>query len=149
MQIKQAGLTDIEALVENRMEFLHSIGPVPDADGLSQAIRGYLRQHIEDDSVLFPICLHEGRIVSSCCLCISETLPTASLPNGREGLLLNVYTIPEYRRQGLARKLIQHVMQEARRRQVGKITLDATDEGYPLYVSLGFHRNDRIMELVL
>lgn len=149
MQIRQAGLADIEALVANRMEFLQSIGPVPDADSLSQAIRGYLRHHIEDGSVLFPICMEEGRIVSSCCLCISETLPTTSLPNGREGLLLNVYTIPEYRRRGLARSLILHVMEEARRLQVGKITLDYTDEGYPLYVSLGFQRNDRIMELKL
>ena len=149
MHIKWADAADIEALVANRMEFLQSIGPVPGASELALAIRHYLQQHIVDGSVLFPFFVEQGRIVSSCCLCISQTLPTTSVPSGKEGLLLNVYTIPEYRRQGLARKLICALMEEARKLGVGKITLDFTDEGYPLYLSLGFQKNDRIMELML
>jgi GNAT superfamily N-acetyltransferase len=46
-----------------------------------------------------------------------------------------VLTLPEYRGQGLARRLMQVVIERSRTRRVG---LDASDMGKPLYLSLGF-----------
>jgi GNAT superfamily N-acetyltransferase len=49
-----------------------------------------------------------------------------------------VLTRAEYRRQGLARQLMEDVIAIAQRRGVRTLKLDATDEGRPLYESLGF-----------
>jgi predicted GNAT family acetyltransferase len=49
-----------------------------------------------------------------------------------------VLTQPEFRSQGLARRLVDDAVAGAERGGVGTIKLDATDEGRPLYESLGF-----------
>jgi GNAT superfamily N-acetyltransferase len=49
-----------------------------------------------------------------------------------------VLTRPEYRRQGLSRRLMEDLIASADRDGIRSLKLDATDEGRPLYESLGF-----------
>ncbi len=51
------------------------------------------------------------------------------------GMLL---TRPEYRHLGLARRLMEDAIARAERDDIRTLKLDATDEGRPLYESLGF-----------
>lgn len=52
--------------------------------------------------------------------------------------IMNVYTVPAYRRQGLARKLLLHILSWCDSKSIDQITLTASNEGRPLYDSLGF-----------
>jgi len=77
------------------------------------------------------------------CRCIEDEgriVATASLlPYGtRLAWIGMVLTRPEYRRQGLARRLMEDAMAMAERRGIRTLKLDATDQGRPLYESLGF-----------
>jgi ribosomal protein S18 acetylase RimI-like enzyme len=71
--------------------------------------------------------------------------------SGKTGIVLNVYTRPESRRQGHARKLMEAMLADAKAMDLAVIELKATDDGYPLYRSLGFeddsttHRAMRMM----
>ncbi len=49
-----------------------------------------------------------------------------------------VLTRPEYRRQGLAKQLVEDAIAGAERDGIRTLKLDATDEGRPLYEGLGF-----------
>ncbi len=49
-----------------------------------------------------------------------------------------VLTRAEYRRQGLARRLMEDAISSAEHNGIRTMKLDATDEGRPLYESLGF-----------
>lgn len=49
-----------------------------------------------------------------------------------------VLTRPEHRRKGLARRLMEDAIAHAERDGIGTLKLDATEEGRPLYESLGF-----------
>lgn len=49
-----------------------------------------------------------------------------------------VLTRPEYRRQGFAGRLMEDAIASADRADIRTLKLDATDEGRPLYESLGF-----------
>ena len=60
---------------------------------------------------------------------------------------MNVYTHEDYRRRGVARRLVEMLMEEAKDRGVTEISLDATDSGRPLYESLGFKASDECMVL--
>ena len=51
---------------------------------------------------------------------------------------MNVYTMKEWQRQGIARKMVSILIDEAWKRGVTEISLDATEEGRPLYERLGF-----------
>jgi GNAT superfamily N-acetyltransferase len=49
-----------------------------------------------------------------------------------------VLVLPDYRRRGIARALMEHCVEYCRERRVACVKLDATDMGRPLYASLGF-----------
>ena len=49
-----------------------------------------------------------------------------------------VLTFPAYRRRGFARTLVKYALETADRDGIETVKLDATDQGQPLYESLGF-----------
>jgi GNAT superfamily N-acetyltransferase len=51
---------------------------------------------------------------------------------------VNVYTEPEWRRQGIARALMKVLMEWAAGQGTDRVVLHASDAGRPLYQSLGF-----------
>jgi GNAT superfamily N-acetyltransferase len=63
---------------------------------------------------------------------------------GRQALIVNVYTDPEFRRLGLARRLLTTVIDWARTHQVDSLILHATPSGQPLYESLGFEASNEM-----
>ncbi|HEY6357827.1 MAG TPA: GNAT family N-acetyltransferase [Vicinamibacterales bacterium] len=63
---------------------------------------------------------------------------------GRQALIVNVYTEPEVRRLGLARRLLTTVVDWARTNRVDSLILHATPSGRPLYESLGFESTNEM-----
>jgi GNAT superfamily N-acetyltransferase len=59
-----------------------------------------------------------------------------------------VGTAPDFRRRGLARALMLHVLADARHRRARTATLQSTAMGQPLYESLGFRAVGRYEEWV-
>jgi GNAT superfamily N-acetyltransferase len=57
---------------------------------------------------------------------------------GREGIVLNVYVEREFRRRGLARRLMEEILAWLPSTDVVRLVLHASDDGRPLYESLGF-----------
>ena len=55
-----------------------------------------------------------------------------------------VLTRPEFRRRGLARRLMEHALQATNDLRIQTIKLDATEQGQPLYESLGFRAEQPI-----
>ena len=63
--------------------------------------------------------------------------------------LMNVYVKKEFRRKGLAKKMLELLIEEAKSRKVTEISLDATEKGRPLYESMFFSSNDSAMAMKL
>ena len=61
----------------------------------------------------------------------------------------SVYTAPEYRRLGIARRLMTMLLDAARELGVHRLLLNSSDMGRPLYESLGFVTPTREMEINL
>jgi GNAT superfamily N-acetyltransferase len=66
----------------------------------------------------------------------------------RRGFVSSVYTLPQYRRQGISRRLMQMLIAWAREQGLLRLILWASDMGRPLYSELGFAPS-RGMELNL
>jgi GNAT superfamily N-acetyltransferase len=70
---------------------------------------------------------------------VPRTDPTGRfLVEGREALVLNVYTDPRYRQQGVARRLMETLIQWAPGAGIVRLVLHASPDGRHLYESLGF-----------
>jgi ribosomal protein S18 acetylase RimI-like enzyme len=59
-------------------------------------------------------------------------------PEPIKSRLVNVFTLPEHRRQGVAKRLVAETIQELRGRGVRSVTLASTETAQGLYTSLGF-----------
>ena len=62
----------------------------------------------------------------------------------RRGNILNVYTVPEFRRRGLARCLMEAALDWCRVNGVDLVILHASPEGRALYESLGFEPSNEM-----
>ncbi len=79
-----------------------------------------------------------GVAVGSGGVVIDQHPPGPSNLSGRIGYIMNLVTVPRYRRQGIARR-IMHVMLEWLAEQgIQRVTLHATEIGRALYRELGF-----------
>jgi len=91
--------------------------------------------------------LPEGGVVAGAGLWLMDWPPHLIASSSR-GNILNVYTVRAYRRQGLARRLIETALDWCRARGIRAVILHASDEGRELYRKLGFHPSNE-MRIVL
>lgn len=141
MQIRKATLEDIDTLVRLRLDFLEEDeGLTPaQSETIERQMRGYLGAHMGDGAFIAALAEEDGHAVSTACVIIAERPANPHFLNGRVGTLLNVFTYPPYRRQGIATRIISLLMEEAAKLGVSSIELLATEAGRPVYEKLGFH----------
>ncbi len=80
----------------------------------------------------------QGQIVAGGGVLISSWPAGPHDPVTRRALIINVYTEPEARRQGLARQLMLLMIQWLKEQGFSSVVLHASDAGRPLYQDLGF-----------
>jgi GNAT superfamily N-acetyltransferase len=69
---------------------------------------------------------------------VVEKPVSPSFMSGRTGIVLNVYTRPECRRRGYAKLIMETLLSDANELGLSVVELKATDDGRPLYLSVGF-----------
>lgn len=141
IEYRKADKQDIEALVNLRVAFLGEVNGAEFErmkDRLFEENRRYFQQAIAEDTFVAWMALNGGEIVATTGLTLYEAPPTFSCVNGKIGYISNVYTLPRYRAQGIASKLMERLMAEAKDRGCTKVVLNATDMGRPVYEKIGF-----------
>ena len=88
-----------------------------------------------------------GEVVSTGGVIIDQHLPTPSNLSGKIGYILNVATDPGYRRQGIARRIMQAMLAWLAEQDIRRAALHASEQGRPLYESLGFEPTTHEMRL--
>lgn len=140
MVFEKANIDDLDMLVKLRTEYLlEDYGDIPE-DRLTQItekLPDYYRAHLNGDLFVY-VCRADGDIVSCCFLLVTEKPSNPRFLNGKTGSVLNVYTKPEYRRKGIAGKLLTMLLSDSEKMGLDFVELRATDSGYDLYRSIGF-----------
>lgn len=138
--MEKADINDLEQLVGLRTSYLiEDYGTVPQKklDKISEKLPDYFRRHLNKDCFVYAA-KSENEIVSCCFLTVTEKPSNPSFINGVVGTVMNVYTKPEYRRKGLAGKLMKMMIEDSEKMGLDFVELKATDSGYNLYKSVGF-----------
>ena len=140
MRVEKAGFADVDALTALRLEYLiedngsleHS-----DVEMIRNNLPGYIREHLKKD--LFAYVIREDNTIVSCAFLLIVMKPMSpAFINGKTATVLNVYTLPAYRRRGYARMLMNAMIADAKELNIDVIELKATEDGYDLYRSVGF-----------
>jgi len=149
--IRPATIDEIDTLIDLRLTMFRAMGF--DDEGMlhrvGEASRDYFRQHLPTG--LFRVWVAEvgSGVVASVGLVMHSIPPSPKSPAGKEAYLMNLVTLPEWRRQGIAQTLLTHVIEVLRDEGVPIISLHASANGRELYENLGFTILEDCREMVL
>lgn len=151
MEIIKATKNDIETLMKIRMEMLKEVNSLSDDYVFDKSFIENCRKNFEctGETQTDILCIENGEPVACASLCYLSMMPTFSHPTGKRAHLMNVYVKKDFRRKGLAKKMLELLIEEAKSRKVTEISLDATEKGRPLYESMGFCCNASAMTMNL
>lgn len=140
MIFEKAVPKDINMLTELRIAYLQEdLGEMTEADLelIKSSLPCYYEKHINKDLLVY-VARNKEDIISCAFLLIVEKPMSPSFITGKTGTVLNVYTKPEYRNKGYAKKLISMMLEDAAAQGVSVIELKSTEDGYSLYKAVGF-----------
>ena len=147
VEIRIATKDDIELLMSSRLEMLKVVNNLPADYEYTEEIVRESRDYFLNGDHITVLAIDDGKVIGCASMSFMWIMPTFSHPTGRRAHLMNVYTRSEYRRQGIARKMVNMLIDETWKRGATEISLDATTMGRPLYESLGFTNSTEGMVL--
>ncbi len=150
IRIIKADISNIEKAYQIRLEMLRDVNNLEDDSAFSDEFKANIKSYFSRDDQTTVIALNDENVITGCAtICYISIMPTFSHPSGKRACIMNVYTRKPYRRQGIAKKMLEQLIEQARQKGVTEISLDATELGKPLYECCGFIKNDEGMVLDL
>ncbi|MCL2813821.1 MAG: GNAT family N-acetyltransferase [Oscillospiraceae bacterium] len=143
MQIRKTTLDDMDLLIKLRMDFLFEDDKAQswhDLENIKIKLREYFGKWIPNDGFVAFIAEEANEVYSTAFLSIVERPPRKADSSYLVGTVYNVFTYPEYRKKGIATKVMSALLEEAKLLNVAYIDLLATDAGKPLYEKIGFEQ---------
>ena len=151
MEYKIATLEDLDLLTSSRIEVLREANKLESSVDMSEfedSSREYYKRALADGTHTAILVMDKGSFVGAGGMSYYEVMPTYHNPSGKKAYVMNMYTNPNYRRQGIALKTLDMLVKDAKKRGITQISLEATDMGRPLYEKYGFTDMGAEMELV-
>ena len=150
-QVREVQPADLEEVLRHRCGMFRDMGYTDEStlNAVAQSSRDFIRRGLLEGWYCGWFAVAGDRIMAGAGLLITDWVahPT-SAHDPRRAYVLNVYTYPEFRRQGLAKQLMQVVIDVCRNEGFRSIWLHASEHGRPIYSSLGFEPTNE-MKLVL
>jgi ribosomal protein S18 acetylase RimI-like enzyme len=152
-RVQRAGAQDLEDFLRLRIALFRDAGqarPSFDWSELEPRTRAIYLSGIESGTLLVWMARSDaGAPIGSIAMYLLARLPTPTCPSGEEGYVVNVYTVPEWRRRGVGTELMQAVLAESRARKLDRLRLHSTAEGRKLYENCGFRVHPDHMQILL
>lgn len=145
IEIVKATAADIETLMAIRLEMLREVNDLASDYEFSEELKTCAREYFLSGNQTTILAKDGETIAGMASINYITIMPTFSHPTGKRAFLMSVYSRKEYRRKGIARDMINQLIEEAKTRGCSEIILDATEAGRPLYKSLGFEESDETM----
>jgi GNAT superfamily N-acetyltransferase len=140
-RIRPATLADADDIVALRRLMFEEMGRGEPAEleRMEGDMRAYLARALPAGEFFAWMVEDEaGAVASMGAAVIRQAPPTVHNHTGREAYVMNVCTYPQHRRRGLARWVMQTIIEWARTQGVGAVTLRASSQGRRLYEQMGF-----------
>src|SRR5580704_11626588 len=120
-RIRHATISDAPVIARHRVNMFREMGELPpdDAPVVESASRARLVAQLVSGEYVGWLADDRGEVVAGAGVLLHQYYPTRANPRGRPtAYILNVYTEPGYRRQGLAQQLIAEILAWCRQHDV-------------------------------
>lgn len=147
IEYRKLSMKELDVFIDMRINQLREEGADEDID-LKPALKDYYERHMADGTFVSWIALDGDRIIGTSGMSFVEKPPYFGCPNGKIGLLSSMFTSNSYRRRGIAKTLLEKVINEAKEYGCGTVQITASDMGVLLYTDFGFRKNGNFMQYV-
>jgi len=151
LEFRRATLGDVPRLVDLRLEFMRIVkdAGIEDEAGWRDELARRFAGDLASGLLVVWVCVDAGSIVATGGIGFrrrgSRVRPVASA--GPTAEILNMFTLPAYRRRGIGAELLGRCLADGRARGVARFRLQPTDDGRRLYERAGFRELGSEMEL--
>ena len=146
-RIRRATLQDVDVIAWHRARMFQDMGDVSDdAFGILRSkARFRLKEWLESGDYIGWLATpadKPGTVVGGAGVQLQPILPrpvnAATVGEGRQGTVVNVFTEPQWRRRGIAGRLVKEIITWSKNEQIDRLLLHASSDGRSLYERLGF-----------
>jgi GNAT superfamily N-acetyltransferase len=145
--IRPATPADIPEILRQRRAMFEDMGGA-DSDSLDAMLASaepYLRESMPQGSFLAWLAItSSGQFAGGAAVAVGSSPPHPWDPQPRRAYILNLYVYPEFRRMGMARRLMQTTLDWCKTEGFGTVTLHASEGGRSLYESFGFAQTNEM-----
>ena len=140
--IRTAGIQDIDLLVTLRLDFLkEDMGEISqeELEEIKKNLIPYFKKSLAENTLIVTLAEStDGEALGCAFLTIREQPSAPMCINGIVGMVFNVLTYPPFRGKGIATKVLNRIIVEAKAKNASSIDLLASAAGKPVYEKLGF-----------
>jgi GNAT superfamily N-acetyltransferase len=133
---------DVPDLVNQRIQFLNEHFNHPENDETAvvrKSLQEYFAKAILAKDFIAWLAEYEGKIIATSGMVVwQKPALYGGVESGRLGYLLNFYTVPEARRKGIATRLLNELIKEAKSLGLRYLHLHASKDGINIYRKAGF-----------
>jgi len=137
--IRRATPSDAALLARHRARVWVEVGEFDTEDHPHVGVwRRWLVGALTDGRLVAWIAEEDTAPVASAWLLIAPAVPGPDSAAEHDGRVHSVWVEPSWRRRGIARALMDVMVEHARAYPLRRLTLHSSDDAKPLYVSMGF-----------
>jgi GNAT superfamily N-acetyltransferase len=136
----QATKEHINWIVRHRTEMFRDMNwSTKELDTAESLVRRYLEDSWDKRIFCF-LAIENKWIIGGCSVSLFPILPSSQTPSGIHGYIHNLFVEKEYRKRGIATKLLEYVIGFCKEKGVSKCWLHSTDLGLSIYLKAGFEK---------
>jgi predicted acetyltransferase len=142
----KATIDDVSALVDNRILFALELSEGQNEDAV-KALRNqmtiYFSKAIQENTCISLIAKCEDDVAGIGSVHLRDMPGNFKNPSGKWGYIMNMYTVPSFRRKGVCKNILNLLVTEGKKYGYNAFELHATNEGEKVYIQEGFiHHNE-------
>jgi len=150
-EVRLATAADLDVISHHRARMFRDMGELSDElfDSFRRQSLTVLQEFFAQNKYVgWVAALHEkpDKIIAGAGVSLRQVAPHPQpnaagdfeIVSGRQAIIQNVYTEPDWRRRGLAALLIKTIIDWAREQRIESVVLHASEQGRALYERLGF-----------
>jgi predicted acetyltransferase len=142
----KATQNDAPILVDNRILFALELSGGQNEEAVQslrkQMINYFSKATVENTCISF-IAKCDGIIAGIGSVHLREMPGNFKNPSGKWGYIMNMYTVPKFRRKGICKTILNLLVEEGKKIGITAFELHATQEGEMVYTQEGFiHHNE-------
>lgn len=142
---RAAAPADAATITDQRCRMFLEMGVDPaKIEAHSASFLAWVSEKLVTGEYLGWLAVSEEQVVAGAGMWLDEWFPSPLTKGTRRGYILNVFTEPQHRGNGLARQLVETALAYCRAQDIPTAVLHASDAGRPIYESIGFTQTNEM-----